>query len=138
MPHKHAVDSVCWNGDVFMSSARLEDKVFAFDLRSPAVPQFQLVTARKSSRFVSLQSAADVVVLGSEEQQAAMYRLSDVAEQPLRVGSGRTPVAAIDGTGQKIAAASGGFQFVPGEEEDDSDASFEPRLEAFSVISREE
>jgi hypothetical protein len=135
-PHEHAVDSVCWNGDKFMSSARLEDTVFGFDLRSPAAPEFRLVTARRSSRFVSLESAADVVVLGSEEQQAAVYRLCDLAEQPDMVGSGRTPIAAIDGAGEKIAAASGGFVFVQGEEEDDSDASFEPKLEAFSVILR--
>ena len=132
-PHEHAVDSVCWTGDRFMSSARLEDKVFAFDLRNPVAPEFELVTARRSSRFVSLESAAGVVVVGNEEQQAAVYRLCDVAEQPYRVGRGRTPVAAIDRAGQKIAAASGGFVFIPGEEEDDSDASFEPRLEAFSV-----
>jgi len=133
--HKHAIDSMCWNDQKFMTSARLENQVFGFDLRNPVIPEFELKTSRLSSRFVSLSSSGDLFAVGNEEKEANVYRLSAIESEPLQVGTGRTSLAVLAENGRKLAVASGGFVFTAGQEEDDSDASFRPKLEAFSVMS---
>ena len=129
-PHEHGVDVVASNSSKqkLFTSAKLENQVFMYDLRMPAVPELSLETHRTSSRYVSVSSAGDLVALGSEEGPSRVFSIGSLDSRSH--GDGPTPIAELSLSGDRLALASGEWILT----DTDDDADFSPHLRKFQII----
>ena len=128
--HDHGVDVVQVNKTKLLSSAKLENRVFMYDLRMPSLPELSLETCRKSSRYVSVSSAGDHIALGSEDGPARLFSISSI--DPISThGTGTTPIAELNPTGNRLALASGDWLIT----DTDASAEFSPHLRAFNITN---
>lgn len=132
--HSHAVDAIDINGYMMLSSAKLESDVYGVDLRQPSVPLVRFETARQSSRYVSVSSTTEYIALGSEAGPAIVYNTSGDAIGS--IGSGPTPLAVFERNSSQIVYASGEFELITDEEEED--VEYGPHLREFAILTSDQ
>lgn len=128
--HEHGVDAIELNGNLMLSSAKLENEVYGVDLRQPSVPFLQFETVRESSRYISISSYNESILIGNEGEEAVVYDVNGTKTRS--VGNGPTPLAAFDCSSGRIAYASGVFELIDDNEEED--ATYEPKLREMNII----
>ena len=113
-----------------VTSAKLENEVYCVDLRQPSMPLLQFETLRESSRYVSVSSYNESIVIGNEGGEAVIY--DTTGTQVKCVGNGPTPLAVFGNNSGKIAYASGAFELI--EDDEEEDIRYEPKLVEMNVI----